>query len=215
MEFKKIPLENIKRRYLPAQKASVDEFMDDLISSIKTLGLIQPIAVYKNSEQEYDVIDGNRRLGAYQVLNKMYPDDETLKEIECIIHTKNEDEYEQEKIIHTSMHVGTTPLSVSDSVDSLRYFWNMYGDSKIIEMKYGITENVLKKYVRETRLSSSDRLKEAVSNGRVSSDPDEALDAILAAVDLLNWTSDNDVSDDKVIELAIILLKKPLRDESF
>ena len=175
------------------------------------MGLIQPIAVYKNSEQEYDVIDGNRRLRAYRELNTQYPGDETLKEIECVIHTKNDDE--SKKIIHTSMHLGTTPLSVRDSIDSLRYFWNMYGDSKIIEMKYGIPENVLKRYVKGTMFS--DRLKEAVSNGRVAVDPDEALGVIQMAVDLLNWTSDNDVSDDKVIEVAILILKKPLRNESF
>ena len=207
MEFKKIPLENIKRRYLPAQKALVEEFMDDLISSIKTLGLIQPIAVYKNSEQEYDVIDGNRRLVAYQELNKMYPDDETLKEIECIIHTKNEDD--SEKIIHTSMHLGTTP-SISGSIDSLRYFWNMYGNSKIIEMKYGISKNVLEKYVRETRLSSSVRLKEAISSGEIAADPDKALDAICEAINVLNWTADNDVSDEKVLELAKAYLNRTI-----
>jgi ParB/RepB/Spo0J family partition protein len=211
VEFKKIPLENIKRRYLPVQKELVEEFPDDLISSIKTLGLIQPIAVYKNSEEEYDVIDGNRRLRAYRELNRLYPGDETLKEIECVIHTKNDDE--SKKIIHTSMHLGTTPLSVRDSIDSLRYFWNMYGDSKIIEMKYGIPENVLKRYVKGTMFS--DRLKEAVSNGRVASDHHKALDVIQTAVDLLNWTSDNEVSDDKVIEVAILLTKKPLRIESF
>jgi len=212
MEFKKIPLENIKRRYLPAQKALVEEFMDDLISSIKTLGLIQPIAVYKNSEQEYDVIDGNRRLGAYQELNKMYPDDETLKEIECIIHTKNEDD--SEKIIHTSMHLGTTSRG-SDSIDSLRYFWNMYGNSKIIEMKYGISKNVLEKYVRETRLSSSVRLKEAISSGEIAADPDKALDAICDAIWALNWTADNDVSEDYVLKLAVQIAKPRKRYDSF
>ena len=212
MEFKKIPLENIKRRYLPAQKALVEEFMDDLISSIKTLGLIQPIAVYKNSEQEYDVIDGNRRLGAYQELNKMYPDDETLKEIECIIHTKNEDD--SEKIIHTSMHLGTTSRG-SDSIDSLRYFWNMYGNFKIIEMKYGISKNVLEKYVRETRLSSSVRLKEAISSGEIAADPDEALDAICEAINVLNWTADNDVSEDYVLKFAVEIAKPRKRYDQF
>ena len=212
MEFKKIPLENIKRRYLPAQKALVEEFMDDLISSIKTLGLIQPIAVYKNSEQEYDVIDGNRRLGAYQELNKMYPDDETLKEIECIIHTKNEDD--SEKIIHTSMHLGTTPRG-SDSIDSLRYFWNMYGNFKIIKMKYGISKNVLEKYVRETRLSSSVRLKEAISSGEIAADPDKALDAICEAINVLNWTADNDVSEDYVLKFAVEIAKPRKRYDSF
>ena len=212
MEFKKIPLENIKRRYLPAQKALVEEFMDDLISSIKTLGLIQPIAVYKNSEQEYDVIDGNRRLGAYQELNKMYPDDETLKEIECIIHTKNEDD--SEKIIHTSMHLGTTPRG-SDSIDSLRYFWNMYGNFKIIEMKYGISKNVLEKYVRETRLTSSVRLKEAISSGEIAADPDKALDAICDAISALNWTADNDVSEDYVLKFAVQIAKPRKRYDQF
>ena len=214
MEFKKIPLENIKRRYLPVQKELVEEFPDDLISSIKTLGLIQPIAVCKNSEQEYDVIDGNRRLGAYRELNRKYPGDETLKEIECVIHTNIEDEFKKEKIIHTSMHLGTTP-SISDSIDSLRYFWNMYGNFKIIKMKYGISKNVLEKYVRETRLSSSVRLKEAISSGEIAADPDKALDAICDAIRALNWTADNDVSEDYVLKFAVQIAKPRKRYDSF
>ena len=213
MEFKKIPLENIKIRYFPVKKELVDELLDDIISSIKTLGLIQPIAVYKNSEEEYDVIDGNRRLRAYRELNRLYPGDETLKEIECVIHTKNYDE--SKKIIHTSMHLGTTPLSVRDSIDSLRYFWNMYGNFKIIEMKYGISKNVLEKYVRETMLSSSVRLKEAISSGEIAADPDKALDAICDAIRALNWTADNDVSEDYVLKFAVEIAKPRKRYDSF
>jgi hypothetical protein len=213
MEFKKIPLDQIHVRppmNIKKSREVYPENIDSLADSIAVLGLIQPIAVYRNSEQEYNVIDGARRLHACHKVNKKFPE-KKLAEIECVIHTKNEDV--PEKIIHTSMHLGTTPLSVHDSIDSLRYFWNMHRNSKILEMKYGISENVLKTHVKG--IMFNDRLKEAVSNGRVAVDPDEALGVIQKAVDLLNWTSDNDVSDDKVIEVAILILKKPLRNESF
>jgi ParB/RepB/Spo0J family partition protein len=200
VEFKKIPLENIKRRYLPVQKELVEEFPDDLISSIKTLGLIQPIAVCKNSEQEYDVIDGNRRLGAYRELNRKYPGDETLKEIECVIHTKNEDEFEKEKIINTSMRVGTTPLSNSDISRSIDRLWKNYSDIKLFERKFGISKHIVRKYGAHLLLPIF--LKDAINDGSIDNNVRIATDIAIKCVHALNWTADNDVSDEKVLELV-------------
>jgi hypothetical protein len=157
------------------------------------------------------VIDGAKRLQACQWFNQKFPEKE-LAAVECVIHTKNEDD--SEKIIHTSMHLGTTPRG-SDSIDSLRYFWNMYGNFKIIEMKYGISKNVLEKYVRETRLTSSVRLKEAISSGEIAADPDKALDAICEAINVLNWTADNDVSEDYVLKFAVEIAKPRKRYDQF
>jgi hypothetical protein len=215
VEFKKIPFDQIHVQPpmdIKKTPEAYHEHIDYLVDSIAVLGLIQPIAVYRNSEQEYVVIDGARRLHACHKVNEKFPE-KKLAEIECVIHTKNEDD--SEKIIHTSMHLGTTPLSVSDSIDSLRYFWNMYGDSKIIEMKYGISKNVLEKYVRETRLSSSVRLKEAISSGEIAADPDKALDAICDAIRGLNWTADNDVSEDYVLKFAVEIAKPRKRYDPF
>ena len=198
MEFKKIPLENIKRRYLPVQKELVDELLDDLISSIKTLGLIQPIAVYKNSEQEYDVIDGNRRLRAYRELNTQYPGDETLKEIECVIHTKNYDE--SKKIIHTSMHLGTTPLSNPDISVSIGRLWNTYQDMTLFERTFGISKYFVQRYARYLLLP--ELLKEAIIDGSIHYNTRIATDIAVKSMHALNWTADNDVSDEYVLELA-------------
>jgi hypothetical protein len=216
MEFKKIPLEQIHVRHpmhIKKTPQGYREHVESLVDSIAVLGLIQPIAVYQDSEQEYFVIDGAKRLQACQWFNQKFPEKE-LAAVECVIHTNIEDEFEKEKIIHTSMYLGTTP-SISDSIDSLRYFWNMYGNFKIIKMKYGISKNVLEKYVRETRLSSSVRLKEAISSGEIAADPDKALDAICDAISALNWTADNDVSEDYVLKFAVQIAKPRKRYDSF
>ncbi len=206
MEFEKIPLENIKRRYLHVKKEFVDEFMDDLILSIKTLGLIQPIAICKNSEQEYDVIDGNRRLRACLFLNQNYPD-AGFEKVECVIHEKIEHDTQ---MIHTLIELVTTPVSNPDLIDSMIFLWNYHPHFGMIQKEYGISEKIVKKYLRYQWWPES--LKSIMHSGEISSSVNESIDCISRAIYALNWPSNSDVSEDTILELAKELGKsKPIR----
>lgn len=67
-QFKDIPLKLIeKNRFQPRQQFS-DNTIQELASSIKTNGLIQPIVVRKNSKGTYELISGERRLRAATML---------------------------------------------------------------------------------------------------------------------------------------------------
>ena len=169
------------------------------------MGLIQPIAVYRNSEQEYNVIDGARRLHACHKVNEKFPE-KKLAEIECVIHTQNEDD--SEKIIHTSMHVGITPLSKFDTSRSIDRLWKNYSDIKLFEHKFGISKHIVRKYSAHLLLPIF--LKNAINNGVIHSDVKIATDAAILCIDALQWTADNDVSDEKVLELAKAFLNRTI-----
>jgi ParB/RepB/Spo0J family partition protein len=205
MEFKKIHLEKIKRQYLHVKKEFVDKSMDDLILSIKELGLIQPITIHKNSEQEYDVIDGNRRLHAYSSLNQDYPKS-GFEKIECIIHEKiNEDI----QMIHTSMEQATTPTDYQDITRTLDVLWDHHPYFDILKKKFGISENILKRFLRYQWWPES--IQSTIYSGEISSSEKISIDYISKGIDLLNWPANENATEDKVIMIAKKLAEQPLR----
>ncbi len=195
MEFKKIPLENIKRRYLHVKKELVDDSMSDLVLSIKTLGLIQPIIVCKNSEKKYDVIDGNRRLKTCTLLNEKYPG-QGFDEIECVIHEKND----QQTAIRTSTKLTTTPVDSSDLFYSMDLLWNSLLDLDLIQKRYGISEKIAKRYLHHQWWPES--LKSAIYSGEISSHEHVTINCISDAILCLNWPYNSNVSEEKIILLA-------------
>ena len=96
--------------------------------------------------------------------------------------------------------------------------WTDVTSIPLVAEQYGISERTVKRYVRGARLSP--RLKDASVNQEVDTDPDKAIDKILEAVDLLSWTTDNDVSEEKVIKTSrklcqkdASIIKKALQDD--
>lgn len=75
----------IPGNYQPRKKGNITtESLQDLIASIKELGLLQPIIVRKTENEVYELIAGERRYRSALELN--------LQEIPCIIKTVNEKE---------------------------------------------------------------------------------------------------------------------------
>ncbi len=71
--------------------------IDDLAASIKAVGLLQPITAYLDSENErYVVLAGQRRLNAFDYLNKKHPG-EGFDKIACVV--VNEPKTREEKIV--------------------------------------------------------------------------------------------------------------------
>jgi hypothetical protein len=208
VEFKKIPLDQIHVQPPMDIKKIRDvyrENIDFLADSIAVLGLIQPIAVYRDSEQEYVVIDGARRLHACHKVNEKFPE-KKLAEIECVIHTKNEDE--SEKIIHTSMHLGITPLSNSDISRSIDRLWETCPDIKLFERKFGISKHIVRKYSAHLLLPIF--LNDAINDGSIHNNVRIATDIAIKSMYALNWTADNDVSDEYVLKLAKALAEQTI-----
>lgn len=64
-----VPSENLR-------KHNTDMELDDLATNIHALGQSQPLLVYASPDdpETYEVIDGQRRLNALDLLNQKYPD---------------------------------------------------------------------------------------------------------------------------------------------
>ena len=85
-DYKKIPLDKIKHCHEGVRELTVDAGIKQLATSIKDMGLMQPIIIYLNSKTNfYCVLSGHRRLVAYGYLNEKFPDDEYGKIFSHII----------------------------------------------------------------------------------------------------------------------------------
>ena len=199
-----VPAENLRRH-------NVDLEMDDLETNIHALGQSQAVLVYESSDSEgmYEVIDGQRRLNAFVNLNKKFPDGGYDK-IYCMIRDEPADTDER-KAISLGANTNSLQMTSDDIMQGVIDLYAVRSSMSYVAEKFGLTEKTVKKYVKGARLN--DRLRKANVSGEITDDPDSALDAIMTAVDLLNWTSDNEVSDEKVIESAKIIANAKTKAE--
>ena len=209
MKFEEIDVKRILFPKFNAHMAEIDPYLYDLADSIKALGLVQPIIVYTNSEHEYFVIDGKRRLRALHILNQKYPD-EGFDKVECVIRDIYPDGDLDFKGITAIITVADTithePFTLADMVCVCTNLWESYQSFKIIEKKFGISKKIIKKYVKYSWMPYS--LKRAIEDGSISNDQSSSINAVRMAMDALGWTEDGDVSDDMIIELAKELTSK-------
>ena len=198
MKFEEIDVKRILFPKFNAHMAEIDPpDLYDLADSIKELGLIQPIIVYANSEHEYFVIDGKRRLKELHLLDDQYPG-EGFDKVECVIHDIYPDDGEitpaditvADKITHE-------PFTLADMVHVCTNLWESYQSFKIIEKKIGISKKIIKKYVEYSWMPDS--LKRAIEDGSISDDRSSSIDAVRMAIVALG---SNVIEDDKVIALA-------------
>jgi ParB/RepB/Spo0J family partition protein len=216
-ELKSIPLESIiYSRYLSRQR-EINKNIEDLISNIKAVGLIQPILVFaiddlqeghdlydsrKEFKGKYEILAGQRRYTAFQELNKQYPG-EGFDKIPCHVRQPPDDELDA-KAISIGENLTQLPMTMLDSINAVTDLYNVFRHYEMIQDKFGISKNLVRRYVKFTRLPKivQDNIEEIHKN------PKTAVNLALNAADLLNWTNDNDVSDELVLELAKRLAEK-------
>ena len=199
-----VPAENLRRH-------NVDLEMDDLETNIHALGQSQAVLVYESPDQEgmYEVIDGQRRLNAFVNLNKKFPDGGYDK-IYAMVRDEPADTDER-KAISLGANTNSLQMTSDDIMQGVIDLYGVRSSMSYVAEKFGLTERTVKKYVKGARLNK--RLRQANVSGEITDNPDKALDAIMTAVDLLNWTSENEVSDDKVIESAKIIANAKTKSE--
>ena len=199
-----VPAENLRRH-------NVDLEMDDLETNIHALGQSQAILVYESPDNEgmYEVIDGQRRLNAFVNLNNKFPDSGYDK-IYAMIRDEPNDSDER-KAISLGANYNSLEMTSDDTMQGVIDLYLVRSSMSYVAEKFGLTEKTVKKYVKSARLD--ERLRKAQVSGEITDDPDKALDAIMTAVDLLNWTEENEVSDDKVIESAKIIANAKTKAE--
>ena len=90
------------------------------------------------------------------------------------------------------------PLTLLDAIEAIDNAFKKFNDVKILSDKFGISVKLIQRYLKFARLPKivQDNIEEIHKN------PKTAVNLAVEAADVLEWSKDGDVSDEKVFELA-------------
>ena len=117
--------------------------IDNLVVSIKELGIIQPITVRKVNENKYEIISGERRYRASKIAN--------LDSIPCYIKAvKNDTDLLKMSLVENVQRVDLDPIEIALTYERLINEYNLNID--IISRLVGKDRSTVSNYIRLLKL---------------------------------------------------------------
>ena len=209
--MKEISLEKLGVPPWNLRKHNTELELDDLAINIKANGQAQPILVYEvpDKPETYEVLEGQRRLNAFDQLDTKYHG-EGYDKILAVIRVAPES-IDKAKAISLGANICQLPMTIDDIQKGVIDLWTTLSNMKLVAEEFGISEKTAKKYVKGARLNQ--RLQSATTSGEICEDPEEALDHVMEAVDLLHWKKDDGkISEEKIIKAAKTFAEKTKAD---
>jgi len=152
-----IPINKIQANPNQPRKDFNDSKMEELVSSIKEKGILQPIAVRELKDGNYEIIAGERRYRASKLIG--------LESIPAYILTvENESEVMEYALIENIQRDDLNPIEESEAYASLKNKYNL--SQKEISKKVGKSRSLIANSLRLLKLPSS--IKEDIKNSKLS-----------------------------------------------
>ena len=152
-----IPLKKIKANPNQPRKNFNDSKMDELISSVKEKGILQPIAVRELKNGDYEIIAGERRYRAAKAAG--------LKSIPAyILSVSNESEIMEYALIENIQRVNLDPIEESEAFALLKSKYNL--SQKEISKRVGKSRSLIANSLRLLKLPNS--IKEDMKNKKIT-----------------------------------------------
>ena len=142
--FKDIPLDDLVIGKGQARVSNVDKDLDELVESIKKVGLLEPILVAPQEDSEkYEIILGQRRFLAHQKLHRDTITagilDEQLSEIDA-------------KVLSVTENLVRTDMNRKDLIDVCTHLYRHYGTITDVVEETGLSQAKVSDYVKYERL---------------------------------------------------------------
>jgi ParB/RepB/Spo0J family partition protein len=124
-----------------------DMAIDDVrVKILEEYGMTQPIVVQKLDNGEYQILEGNRRWRAWQLLGE--------KKIMAFVFEKGVNDGEQKKFISSYVGMQRKPMTNEDKIRCIEMMFSGYGSEDQVAKSLGISKAVVKRAVLYSRLSS-------------------------------------------------------------
>lgn len=144
VEYKDIPLDDLVIGKAQVRTHDVGKDIEDLATSIKVQGLLQPIVVCQAKEiGKWEILTGQRRFLAHKKLGR--------KNISAAILDERVEEGEA-KAISITENLIRRKLSGKELKDGILYLYKLYGSIKDIVAATGLPHNAVRDYVKYPRL---------------------------------------------------------------
>ena len=139
-----IPLDKIVLDTSQArQRGTTVEPDDDLVHSIRKHGLISPIVVQRLESGQYQLLIGQRRFRAHEVLK--------LPTIRAHVMDQSISEYTA-KTLSLIENVARKDMKKADLVDTVQFFMEKYDSTAVVAEELGLHPDTVRKYIRASRL---------------------------------------------------------------
>ena len=174
-----VDLNVIKRGPSQARQTNVAVEMDDLVSSIRVQGLMEPIHLVEiEKDKIYELIDGQRRFQAYSILRQSDP--ARFSKIPSFIYKNTMQDWEKKTL---SLHANLlqAPMGRLDKINAVTRVYNHFGNMRDTAAATGFSEPTIRSYVKISRLPAD--LKSAIEKEGLS------LQAALDAADMYGYDS--------------------------
>jgi len=198
-----------------------EEEIANLAEHIGQHGLLEPIVVFevddlseghplfdsrKEYSGKYEILAGQRRWTAFKKLNQDNPG-KGWNKIPCHIREPPEDDTDAKAI---SLGEGLTqlPFTLADTMNACDELFKVHNDVKIVSKKTGISQGLVKRYVKFKRLPNLVQEK----LGEIHKNPKTATTIAVEAFDALSGGED-DVNEEKALALAKKLGEKKKKSQ--
>lgn len=157
VEFKDILLEELEIGKGQVRLSDIDKDIDDLVDSIRKVGLLEPILVAPPGPSgKYEIILGQRRYLAHRLLQE-----ETIM---AGVLDKRIEEIEA-KVLSVTENLVRSNLNRKDLIDVCTYLYKHYGSMNAVATETGLSSEKVSDYVKYDRLIPE--LKKVVDEGDV------------------------------------------------
>ncbi len=155
-EFQNIPLDQI----LPGEEQPRDVFdtdkIEELSQSIRVHGVLQPIVVYRDKENRYRIIAGERRWRAARIAG--------LAEIPALVRTVDRDSLLELSLIENIQREDLNPIEIATAFHRLATHHSLSHEQ--IAERTGKERSTVTNFLRLLRLG--DRAQQELKNGSIS-----------------------------------------------
>ncbi|MEM1136742.1 MAG: ParB/RepB/Spo0J family partition protein [Bacteroidota bacterium] len=152
----KVPVDQIEANPFQPREDFDNEALKELEGSIKEHGIIQPITVRKLSENEYQIISGERRWQASKNAG--------LKEIPAYVRTANDQQMHEMALIENIQRENLNPIEIANSYSRLISEFNLKQEE--LGERVGKKRTTVTNYLRLLKLP--DDVKVALRDGEIS-----------------------------------------------
>ena len=189
-----IPIDKCVFRVDGARQHDVSVKEDgNLVSSISRMGgIIYPVILQDLKNGQYEIIVGQRRVGAYRILKN---EDSKYEKIRAYVIEQDLTD-DEKKMLSWNENFYQKPMTLADNVNAIEHFYKKYASVTLTAKKLGVSIKTVRKYVRDARLP--DKVKRCIENGKFK------IKTALHALDAIGGEK-NEVDADKLIELARLL----------
>lgn len=184
ISYKDIPIKDLVIGKGQVRSSDTGIELDELATSIKIMGQLQPIMVAPAEiEGKFEIILGQRRYLACKRIGK--------KEISSSILSEKVDETTA-KIISFTENLMRRNLNTKDCIDVCTYLYKKYGSMKAVAEKSGLPYDHVRQYVKYDRLSSP--LRALYDKGTID---------LKTALDAHDAVGGEDGSEEKAVKLVL------------